>query len=343
MAEVNRKRNRSVRFVALAVLVCLILSVCLSLCACFDREDDGKIKIACTLFPQYDWLRSIVGESEAIELSLIVKNGTDMHSYQPTAADIMEISDCDMIVYLGGEVDTWVSEALQRAEREDIKKIALTECEGVTLRNISSTSGGHDHADGHSHGEHDGHSHGAFDEHLWLSLRNAARLCETLCDAVCELDADNAAIYRANAASYTSQINELDRKCSDAVASVDEHDRFMLFCDRFPFVYLLEDYGVEYSAAFEGCTTDVDADFATVLRLISELEEHSTGCVIITEGSDRALAETVTASARGFSGDILVMNSLQAVSLAQIAEGISYLSVMEENLGVMKLALGIEN
>ncbi len=338
------KQRGSVRFTALILISLLLLTLCLSLCSCGEREDDGKIKIVCTLFPQYDWLRNIVGESDAVDLSLLIKNGTDIHSYQPTAADIMEISNCDMIVYLGGEVDTWVSEALQRAEREDIKKIALTECDGVTLRNISAASNGHDHGgDDHSHGEHDGHGHGALDEHLWLSLKNAARLCETLCDALCELDSYNAGLYRSNAESYISNINELDGKYADAVASVDEHDRFMLFCDRFPFVYLIEDYGVEYSAAFEGCTTDVDADFATVLRLINELEEHSLGCVLVTEGSDRALAQTVVSSAKGFEGEILAMDSLQTVGSAQIAEGISYIAVMEENLGVMKLALGIED
>ena len=334
------KREITLRLAALLLLA----SVAVGMCACTPRaKDDGKIKIVCTLFPQYDWLRNIVGKNENIELSLLVKNGTDIHSYQPTAADIMGISDCDMIVYLGGGADTWVEEALDRAGCENIKKIPLLECEGVVLRDISSESEDYSHEE-HSHEHsHEGHDHGANDEHLWLSLKNAATLCAVIRDAVCELDGDNASLYRENSERYISRIVELDAEYSEAIETVDEHDRFVLFCDRFPFVYLLEDYGVGYSAAFEGCSSDANADFATVLRLIDELETHSLNCVVVTENADWALANTVVSSAKDFNGEILVMNSLQSVSERQIKNGVDYLSVMEYNLGVLKRALKIKD
>lgn len=297
-------------------------------------EDNGKISVVCTLFPQYDWLREIIGDSESVELSLIVENGTDIHSYEPTAADILEISNADMIVYLGGEADTWVSEAIERSGNEDAVKIAICECEGVELHDISSASEGHSH-------DH-GHDHGTLDEHVWLSLDNAVAICYELCSALKRLDPDGAESYENNASEYISRLRVLDAEFESLVDSVPEERRFLLFCDRFPFVYLLEDYGVEYAAAFEGCSTDVDADFATVLRLIKEADAHSLSCVAVTEGSDGALAETVLSSSENGEGDIIVFNSLQSVSKLQIAEGLSYISAMRENLEALARALGVK-
>ena len=338
------KRAIFLRTVAVLLLICL----CLPLFSCAkERGEDSRIKIVCTLFVQYDWLKNIVGESERVDLSLLIDNGTDLHSYQPTAADIMEISDCDMIVYLGSDIDTWVAEAIERAENSSLRRVALTECEGITLKNISSESehGGHDHSEhgGHDHSEHDGHDHGALDEHVWLSLKNAALICKALCEELCALDPDGAEEYRKNTAEYVASLAALDAEYASAVASVAEDKRFMLFCDRFPFIYLLEDYGIDYAAAFEGCSTDVDADFATVLRLIEEADAHMLDCIIVTESSDRALANTVASSSKRGVSRVLVMDSLQAVGKGRIARGESYLSVMKKNLSVLESALGIND
>ena len=304
------------------------------------EEEDDKLKIVCTIFPQYDWMRNIVGESDGVELTLLISNGNDMHSYEPSAADIMKIADCDMIVYLGEGIDGWVSEAIERSGREDVKKVALAECEGVTMRNISSASHTHDHGD---HDDHDGHDHGALDEHLWLSLNNATTLTEALCDAICELDPENAQSYRDNAARYILALADLRLDFEAAVARADESERFMLFCDRFPFVYLLEELGIEYSAAFEGCSADVDADFGTVLRLIEEAEEHEVDFIAMTESSDGALARTVANAIKDREVGLLTLDSMQAVGKKEIDRGHSYLSIMRENLRVLSVALGVED
>jgi zinc transport system substrate-binding protein len=294
------------------------------------------------MFPQYDWLSEIVGESEKIELSLIIQNGTDPHSYEPTAADILAISKADMIVYLGGESDKWVSEALERSDNKDIVRVELSKCEGVELHDISSASEGHSHG-GHDHGHHDheGHDHGTLDEHIWLSLNNAKAACKALAEEVSALDENSAKTYAENAKKYIERLDALDGEYKKAVESIAQEERFLLFCDRFPFVYLLEDYGIEYAAAFEGCSADADADFETVLRLIKEADEHSLSAVAVTESSDRALARTVLSSSAQGGGEIIVFNSLQSVNKGQIAEGISYLSVMEDNLKALRRALGI--
>lgn len=318
--------------------LCLLLALLPVLPACDSGKDDGRISIVCTLFPQYDWLRSIIGDSESIDVSLLIKNGTDPHSYQPTAADILTISNCDMIVYVGSDSDVWVKEALERANDPSIKQIALSQLEGMTLHNVSSHS--HYHEDhGHDH-KHD-HDHGVFDEHLWLSLNNAITATKHLTEAVCALDPTRSELYRSNADGYAKALSALNGEYRSAVESADPEDRFVLFADRFPFVYLLSDCGVEYSAAFEGCTTDVDASFDTVLGLIKEANTHGVKYIAVTETSDKALASTVASSAKN-DIEILVMDSLQSVSKKQLSEGISYLSVMEKNLTALKTALGVK-
>ena len=327
------------RFCAVFLVLCTLL--CCFGCGARKSEDNGKITVLCTMFPQYDWLSEIVGESEKIELSLIIQNGTDPHSYEPTAADILAISKADMIVYLGGESDRWVSEALERSDNKDIVRVELSKCEGVELHDISSASEGHSHGGhGHEHHDHEGHDHGTLDEHIWLSLNNAKAACKALAEEVSALDEDGAETYAENAKKYIERLDALDGEYKKAVESIAQEERFLLFCDRFPFVYLLEDYGIEYAAAFEGCSADADADFETVLRLIKEADEHSLSAVAVTESSDRALAMTVLSSSRQGGGEIIVFNSLQSVNKKQIAEGISYLSVMEDNLKALKRALG---
>lgn len=319
--------KKAITFILLSAVLLLSFSGC---AAPYDSE---KINIVCTLFPQYDWIKNIVGDSDSVEVTLLIQNGTDPHSYQPTAADIMTISNCDMIVYIGSDSDIWVKEALERAKNTDTVKVALSELDGMTLHEISSSSHSHDHS------EHEHEHHGAFDEHLWLSLRNAAMATSHLTQALCAIDERNAEAYRSNAEEYIRQLNSLDEEYRAVADSTDTHDRFMLFADRFPFVYLLSDYGIEYSAAFEGCTTDVDAGFDTVLELIKEADEHSVSYIAVTETSDRALAKTVAASAKN-DINILVMDSLQSVTKKQLSEGISYISVMKKNLVSLSVALG---
>lgn len=325
-----------------ALALVLLICACAPLAACQKQGEDGKIHIVCTIFPQYDWMCNIIGESDGVELTLLISNGNDMHSYEPSAADIMKIADCDMIVYLGEGIDGWVSEAIERSGREDLKKVALAECEGVTLRNISSASHTHDHDHDH-HDDHDGHDHGALDEHLWLSLKNATVLTAALCDAICELDPENAQSYRDNAARYISELTDLHFDLDTAVARADESKRFMLFCDRFPFVYLLEELGIDYSAAFEGCSADVDADFGTVLRLIEEAEAHGVDYLAVTESSDGELARTVANAIKDREVGLITFDSMQAVSKKKIEGGYSYLSIMRENLRVLSVALGVED
>ena len=326
------------RLVCSLLVLCLLLSA-FSLFSCAEKKDDGKLHIVCTLFPQYDWLRNIVSGSQSIELDLIIANGNDPHSYQPTAADIMTISNCDILIYVGGDSDEWVKKAIERSKNDNIQTIVLTELEGVNVYGISASSHSHE---GHSHGDgHDGHSHSALDEHIYLSLRNAMASVREITEILCEKDPASKELYKENSDIYLEKLLALSSELALAVGSVPEEERFVLFADRFPFVYLLSDYGVHYAAAFEGCTTDVDADFDTVLRLIHEADEHNVKYIAVTESSDKALAETVISSTKTKNQKILTFNSMQAISRQKINGGATYLSIMEENAKALKTALGL--
>lgn len=326
------------RLVCSLLVLCLLLSA-FSLFSCAEKKDDGKLHIVCTLFPQYDWLRNIVSGSQSIELDLIIANGSDPHSYQPTAADIMTISNCDILIYVGGDSDEWVKKAIERSKNDNIQTIVLTELEGVNIYGISASSHSHE---GHSHGDgHDGHSHSALDEHIYLSLRNAMASVREITEILCEKDPASKEFYKENSDIYLEKLLALSSELALAVGSVPEEERFVLFADRFPFVYLLSDYGVHYAAAFEGCTTDVDADFDTVLRLIHEADEHNVKYIAVTESSDKALAETVISSTKTKNQKILTFNSMQAISRQKINGGATYLSIMEENAKALKTALGL--
>lgn len=325
----------------------LALCILLSLCACTassEQKSEAKLQILCTLFPQYDWLRNITNGVEGVEVSLIIANGTDPHSYQPTAADIMSISNCDMLVFVGGDSDTWVKKAIERSKNQNIKAVALTELEGITLQKISAESHsheGHSH-EGHSHGDDHAHEHSALDEHLYLSLNNAIAATVALTKELNELDPENAEAYSQNAADYASKLIGLNKSFEGDLARLDAESKFILFADRFPFVYLLSDYGIHYAAAFEGCTTDVDADFDTVIRLIHEADEHNVKYIAVTESADTALASTVISSTQSKDQKIITLNSMQAITKTQIENGATYLSVMEENINKVKTALGLD-
>lgn len=320
----------------------LALCILLSLFACTassEQKSEPRLRILCTLFPQYDWLRNVTEGIDGVEVSLIIANGTDPHSYQPTAADIMSISNCDMLVYVGGDSDTWVKKAIERSKNQNIKAVALTELEGITLQKISAESHSHD---GHSHGEDHAHEHSALDEHLYLSLNNAIAATVALTKALNELDPENSEAYWQNTADYALKLIGLNKSFEGDLARLDAESKFILFADRFPFVYLMSDYGIHYAAAFEGCTTDVDADFDTVIRLIHEADEHNVKYITVTESGSTALASTVISSTKSKNQEIITLNSMQAITKTQIENGATYLSVMEENINKVKTALGLD-
>ena len=477
-----------------------------------DTNQTDKLSIVTTIFPEYDWVREILGEkADNAEITMLLDNGVDLHSYQPTADDIVKISDCDLFVYVGGESDGWVKNALKSAANRNMKVINLLEVLGDSVKTEETVEGmqedGHDH--GHSHEEqltendikdrtlsdfagawkslhpyllngdldkfcqhraeededssttkdtylekykaswqcdaekisisgntitftygdgktvsaeytyagyqpkrndegeirsvryqfettsadapkyvqfndhgHEpgeaehfhiyfgndgfdalmsaktnpffvkdtlsvedildelmGHDHGEeADEHVWLSLKNAKTLVGAISNALQEFDPDNKDTYATNAAAYIEKLSALDGAYQSAVDGAAH--KTVLFGDRFPFRYLVDDYGLRYYAAFAGCSAETEASFETVSFLAKKVDELGLPCVLTIEGAQHRIAETIVQNTAGKKQKVLTMDSMQSTTSKDVANGATYLSVMEKNLSVLKEALG---
>ena len=309
----------------------------------------GKKTVLCTTFPQYDWARQIIGDANSnIELELLVKRGVDIHSYQPTVADIATVGASDLFVYVGGESDAWVADALKNATNPNIKTIDLLEELGTNAREEEFVEGmqtrlrdehAHDeHAhDEHAHDEHDHDEAPEYDEHVWLSLKNADHYVGVLADALAELDPEHAETFRANAEAYREKLSALDARYQAAVDAAPK--KTLLFADRFPFLYLANDYKITYYAAFQGCSAETEASFETVVFLANKLDELALGTVLVIDGSNQQLAKTVIEATIDNNQQIRTIDSLQSVSEEDIAKGRTYLGAMESNLEVLKQAM----
>lgn len=318
-------------------IICILLSIIMTagfLSACGDSTstDSDKLSIVTTIFPEYDWVAQIVGDkADAIDLTLLLDNGVDLHSYQPTADDIVKISSCDLFIYVGGESDAWVDDALKEAINKDMIVIDLLEVLGDSVKEEEVVEGME------AEDEEEEEEGPEYDEHVWLSLRNAVILVKTIEEAIAKLDADNADAYKTNADSFIEKLEALDEEYKNTVENAKY--KTLLFGDRFPFRYMTDDYGLEYYAAFVGCSAESEASFETISFLAGKVDELGLPAVVALEGTDHRIAETVIASTKNKSAEIVSMDSMQSVTSADVENGTSYLSIMEKNLSVLKDAL----
>ena len=302
-----------------------------------DTNQTDKLSIVTTIFPEYDWVREILGEkADNAEITMLLDNGVDLHSYQPTADDIVKISDCDLFIYVGGESDEWVEDALRNAANGNMKVINLLEVLGDSVKTEEIVEGmqeeEHEHEDAEEH-EHEEEA----DEHVWLSLKNAKMLVRVISKALQELDPDNKDIYAANADAYVKKLSALD---ADYQAAVDAaSNKTILFGDRFPFRYLVDDYGLRYYAAFVGCSAETEAGFETISFLAKRVDEWKLPCVLTIEGAQHKIAETIVRNTTTKNQKVLTMDSMQSTTTQDVKNGTTYLSVMEKNLSVLKEAL----
>ena len=309
-------------------------------------ESEKTLSIVCTTFPQYDWVRQILGDHvNDVDLTLLMDNGVDLHNYQPSADDIIKIAQSDLFIYVGGESDGWVEDALKNAVNKDMKVINLLEVLGDSVKEEETVEGmqeeEHDHEDADEHEDAEEHEHeekAEYDAHVWLSLRNAETLCEAISDPLQHIASDNKDAYAANTAAYVERLAALD---TDYQAAVDAATyQTVLFGDRFPFRYLADDYGLSYYAAFSGCSAESEASFETVSFLAKKVDELKMPCVLTIEGKNHKLAETIVQSTAGKNQKVLTMDSMQSTTSKDVANGTTYLSIMEQNLSVLKQALG---
>ena len=367
-------------------IIILLVTVLLGFSGCGSSDKSGgakgdtskpKLKIVATIFPEYSWTKELLGSHEKdVELTLLAKKGVDMHSYQPSAEDILRIANCDLFLYVGGESDKWVDKALKEGGNPKRRVLNLMKLMGDRAKVEEEVEGmekhdhhehdkdakahpkkdkqdekhehhdkdkhdeKHEHEKEHDKDKHDGkvhHEQPEYDEHVWLSLKNADIVCKAITEELAALDSKNAETYRSNYTAYSKKLAALDAKYKEVVTKAPV--KVVLFGDRFPFRYLTDDYGLQYYAAFNGCSAETEASFATVAFLAKKMDELKLPAVLTIEGRQHKLAQTIVENTKAKNQKVLKLNSMQAVTEEEIQKGISYLAVMEQNLNVLREAL----
>lgn len=359
----------SVLLMAVFVL-CGILSGCGSQEADKKGENEKKIKIVTTSFAAYDWTRELIGAgAKHIDLTLLNAKGIDMHSYKPTVEDVAKISACDLFIYVGGESEDWVKGALAEAKNKNLQSISLLDTLGKDAKEEKIVEGmqtekeaSHDKDDEHKHhemddehdkdehkhsdkaehehngkAEHKHHDEAEYDEHVWLSLRNAELYVKAIEQKLCLLDAEYKDEYAKNAASYIGKLKESERQFTEKLATAKQ--KAVLFGDRFPFRYLLDDYGIKYYAAFAGCSAETEASFETIVFLSKKVDELGIKTILKIEGSPDKIAKTIRDNSKSKNQEILEMNSMQSVNLQTAGKDVTYIKIMETNLKNLATAL----
>lgn len=325
----------------------------------------NQLEIVCTTFAQYDWMRELLdGCDSQFELILLIDNGVDLHSYQPSVADIAKISNADMVIYNGGDSEQWVIELVQGENNKDIKAVSLIELLGDGLKEEELVEGMQEHE--HEHGEHsheeDEHEeefheedfheeqhdeaeeeheheehHHEYDEHVWLSVKNAMNFVTKLSQMLQEMNPSAAEQIQANEEAYVQELKELDYAYGQAMSEVVQPT--LVFGDRFPFRYLMDDYEITYFAAFPGCSAETEASFETITFLAGKIDECQLDAILVLENSEPSIAETIVKNTTAQNQEILRLDSLQSVTREEINEGYTYLTAMRNNLDVIKSAL----
>ena len=319
------------KYIILLAMACMLV---FSMTACVtnkDKKDDGKFQIVTTIFPEYDWVRELTKGNDNVEITLLLDNGVDLHSYQPTADDIIKVSDCDMFIYVGGESDEWVEDALANKTNKDMVVINLLDVLGENVKEEEIVEG----MEGE---EEDEEEEGPeYDEHVWLSVKSSSIICSKIAEELEKADPDNKSIYEANAKEYIAKLDELDNKYQDVVSGA-KYDT-VLFGDRFPFRYLVDDYNLDYFAAFVGCSAESEASFETITFLSDKVDELGLKSILQIETSDGKIANTIKDNTKSKDQQILTMDSMQSVTADELQSSVTYISVMESNLEVLKSAL----
>lgn len=303
------------KIISLLLSLFVICGVVFGLSACSNNTESHKISVVTTVFPLYDWAKQVIGENnETVELTLLFNNGADPHSYQPTAEDFAKISTCDLLIFIGGDSDDWIEKAISTSQNKNMKIINAFDVLGEAV--IKDDHG--------------------IDEHIWLSVKNAQTVCTNIAEELSSIDSENANVYTQNASSYNKKLSDLDEDYKNTVANAQYNT--LIFADRFPFHYLLEDYGISHYAAFDGCSAESEASVETITLLAQKLKALDLPAVLTIDGSDKSIAKTVLKTAET-DREILTLDSMQTVTDDELENGINYLAVMQSNLEILKKAL----
>lgn len=299
--------------------------------------NNDKLNIVVTGFPQYDFARAVAKDNANIKM--LIKPGVETHSYEPTPQDIQEIENADLFIYTGSMNDEWVDGILNSINSKEFNTVKLEEC--VTLLESDDK---HNHSHEHDEDEHiedleedeSTHSHSEieYDEHVWTSPKNAIKIIEKIETVLCELDKNNESQYTKNAEEYISEINEIDKEISDIVDHAKR--KTLVFGDRFPFKYFVEEYGLEYEAAFSGCSDEMEPSADTISYLVNFIQKEGIPVVLYVELSNQKVANTL---AEETNTKTMCLNSVHNTTQEEFENGVTYVSKMRENIETLKFAL----
>ena len=295
-----------------------------------NAQSGEKINIVTTIFPIYDWVKNIIGNDENAQVEFLLDNGADLHNYQPTADDMIKVSNCDMFIYIGGESDKWVEDALKNAVNKNMVVINLLEVIGNNAKEEEIKEGMQ------SEEETEEGEEAEYDEHIWLSLKNAVLCVDEISSKLASIGREGNS-YLTNADVYTKKLSGLESEYDSAINGAKI--KTLVFGDRFPFRYLTEEYKLDYYAAFSGCSAESEASFETVSFLAKKVDEFNLKYVMTIESSDGKIAKTIIENTAKKNAEILVLDSMQSIVDEDVKNGASYLTVMQNNLEVLKKAL----
>ena len=326
------------KILSLLLGVCLLITV-LSGCTPNNgnAQSSDKISVISTIFAPYDFIKQIV--DDRAQVSMLLPPGTESHSYEPTPQDIIKIQNCDVFVYVGGDSDVWIHEVLESMDTSNMKIITLMDCvEVVEEEIVEGMEDDHDHS--HDENEHHGeenHEHSEkheYDEHVWTSPQNARRIVQKISDALCGTDPTNAVVYKQNTDTYIAQLDELDAKFQAVVDNAARNT--IIFGDRFPFRYFADAYDLAYFAAFPGCATETEASAPTVAFLIDKVRAEGIPVIFHVELSNQEMANTISEET---GAKILLFHACHNVTRDEMAQGITYIDLMNQNVENLEEAL----
>ncbi len=307
-----------------AISILILTAVLLAIVSCGDgAEDDGKLTVVATIFPQYDFVRAIGGDK--VNVKMLLSPAAESHTYEPTLADMALISEADLFIYTGGGVDTWAEDIVSSLDKTGLNSYAVSSA----VSPICAEEGGHDHDHGHGHND-----VCAVDEHVWTSPRNAILIFDGILELMVELDPENADTYRQRAEAYRAELSSLDEELTKLTQESAKKE--IVVADRFPFLYLTEHYGLSYHAALSGCSVSQEPTAAKIGELCDIVIEKGVKYVFIIENSDGAAARAIS-EATGCG--VLTLHSCHNVSADEFSSGVTYVSLMRVNLENLRLAL----
>lgn len=298
-----------------------------------SAAESDKLNVVTTMFYQYDFARQILKDNGNVEL--LLRPGQESHSYEPTPQDIIKIQDADIFIYNGTVSETWVEKVLEGVDTEKVRVINMMDHVDVKEEEIVEGMQDDEHEEDYDDGH--GHEEGEeveYDEHIWTSPVIAQKLVEVIAGNIADLDAGNEDLYAANAEKYINELQDLDAQFQAVVDGAER--KTILFADRFPLRYFVDQYGLTYYAAFPGCSTETEPSAATIAYLTEEIEQEQIPVVYYLELSNQKVADTLCENT---GAEKLEFHSCHNVTQEEMENGETYISLMERNVEVLRQGL----